>query len=96
MRASAHDVLSIAETHCGVDDTAVLALARHERSWHSRQVGQFLTDGRYELRIPYREDKELIMDISRHGADVEVVAPGTLRDGVKARLTQALSTYNRT
>ena len=94
MRASAHDVLSIAETHCGVDDTAVLA--RHERSWHSRQVGQYLTDGRYELRIPYRDERELVMDIMRHGADVEIVAPGTLRDGVKARLTQALSTYNRT
>ena len=35
------------------------------------------------------------MDIMRHGADVEVVAPGKLRDGVKARLTQALTAYNR-
>ena len=67
-----------------------------DERWHPEQAGQYLTDGRYELRIPYREDKELIMDILRHGADVEVVAPGTLRDGVKARLTQALSTYNRT
>ena len=66
-----------------------------DERWHPEQSGQFLTDGRYELRIPYREDKELIMDILRHGADVEVVLPGTLRDSITTRLTQALSAYNR-
>ncbi len=30
MRASGHDVLSIAESHSGVDDTVVLALAREQ------------------------------------------------------------------
>ena len=60
--------------HCGVDDTAVLALARQGESWHSRQVGQFLTDGRNELRIPYRDERELVMDIMGHGADVAVMS----------------------
>ena len=40
MRASANDVLSIAESYCGVDDTVVLALApaRQDEPWHSRQA----------------------------------------------------------
>jgi hypothetical protein len=35
--------------------------------WHPKQVGQLLTDGRYELRIPCRDDRELLMDIMKHG-----------------------------
>jgi len=61
--------------------------------WHPEQAGQFLTDGRYELRIPYRDDRELVMDILKHGADVEVVAPDTLRDAVAGNLRKALSRY---
>ena len=66
-----------------------------DERWHPEQSGQYLTDGRYELRIPYRDERELVMDIMRHGADVEVVSPSTLREGVKARLSQALSVYDR-
>lgn len=64
-----------------------------DERWHPRQVGQFLTDGRYELRIPYRDDRELVMDVLKHGADVEVVAPDTLRDAVAGSLRNALSQY---
>ena len=64
-----------------------------DERWHPQQVGQFLTDGRYELRIPYREDRELVMDLLKHGADVEVVAPDTLRDAVAGNLRKALSRY---
>ena len=35
------------------------------------------------------------MDVMRHGADVEVVAPGTLRETVRTLLNQSLSIYNR-
>jgi predicted DNA-binding transcriptional regulator YafY len=66
-----------------------------DERWHPEQTGQFLVDGRYELRIPYRDERELVMDILRHGADVEAVSPATLRDSVKAQLNQALSAYNR-
>lgn len=45
---------------------------------HSRRGGA-LAGGRYELRIPYRESRELVMDIMRHGKNVEVVAPDELR-----------------
>lgn len=79
--------------------TAVLRFSR-ERSrwvaderWHPEQVGQFLTDGRYELRFPYRDSRELVMDILRNGADVEVVAPDTLRADVRRALEAALARY---
>jgi len=67
-----------------------------DERWHPRQVGQYLTDGRYELRIPYRDPRELVMDILRHGPDVEVIAPGSLRQAVRERLELALALYHDT
>ena len=64
-----------------------------DERWHPEQVGQFLTDGRYELRIPYRDDRELLMDILKHGPEVEVVEPETLRRRVAEALTIALALY---
>lgn len=64
-----------------------------DERWHPQQIGQFLTDGSYELRIPYRDERELVMDILRHGADVRVVAPAQLRGTVEAMLRQAVDNY---
>jgi proteasome accessory factor C len=64
-----------------------------DERWHPEQSGQYLTDGRYELRIPYREDRELVMDVLRHGADVEVVGPPGLRSAVEKTLKEALGHY---
>ncbi len=64
-----------------------------DERWHPQQVGQFLTDGRYELRIPYRDDRELVMDILKHGPEVEVVEPKALRQMVADRLAGALALY---
>jgi proteasome accessory factor C len=64
-----------------------------DERWHPQQSGQFLTDGRYELRIPYRDSGELVMDILRHGANVEVVAPEALRLEVRSALQRALVCY---
>lgn len=63
--------------------------------WHPRQQGRFLEDGRYELRLPYKESRELCMDIMRHGAHVEVVAPAALREEVREQLARALDLYRR-
>lgn len=65
-----------------------------DERWHPEQVGQFLTDGRYELHIPYRDDRELIMDILRHGPHVEVIAPDTLRRTVHEQLERAIAHYD--
>ena len=67
-----------------------------DERWHPQQTGQFLIDGRYELKIPYRDERELVMDILRHGAEVEVIAPETLRQTVAAQLRTALERYGGT
>lgn len=64
-----------------------------DERWHPQQIGQFLTDGRYELRLPYRDERELVMDILRHGPDAEVIEPASLREAVVARLRAALELY---
>ncbi|MBK7115492.1 MAG: WYL domain-containing protein [Proteobacteria bacterium] len=63
-----------------------------DERWHPRQEGRWLEDGRYELRIPYREARELVMDILRHGAGVRVSSPAELRSSVleETRCTEAL------
>jgi predicted DNA-binding transcriptional regulator YafY len=33
-----------------------------DERWYPAQSGQFLTGGRYELRIPYRDSRELVVD----------------------------------
>ncbi len=81
--------------------TAVLHFSKErarwvaDERWHPEQAGHYLTDGRYELRIPYREDKELIMDILRHGPAVEVILPAALRLAVHDQLQCAIAHYNR-
>ncbi|MDX1554571.1 MAG: WYL domain-containing protein [Xanthomonadales bacterium] len=54
-----------------------------EERWHPDQQGQFDPDGSWRLRIPFSHSRELIMDILRYGADVEVVGPESLRDTVR-------------
>ncbi len=64
-----------------------------EERWHPEQQGRFLDDGRYELRIPYGDPRELVTDILRYGPDVEVVAPAELRRQVAERLRTAADRY---
>jgi predicted DNA-binding transcriptional regulator YafY len=61
--------------------------------WHSEQRGEHLEDGRYRLRVPYSDIRELTMDILKYGAEVEVVAPEALRQHVAEQLRKALETY---
>jgi predicted DNA-binding transcriptional regulator YafY len=61
--------------------------------WHSKQEGRYLPDGRYELRVPYSNGKELLMDVLRYGADAEVTAPVALREQAHATLQLALAAY---
>lgn len=61
--------------------------------WHSKQQSRVLDDGRYELKLPYSDDRELIMDVLKYGADCEVADPKALRDKVAAELTRAGAQY---
>ena len=64
-----------------------------DEHWHPQQQDRFLEDGRYELRIPYSDPRELMMDILKHGAEVEVIAPQTLRDEVASKLRRGTEQY---
>ncbi len=61
--------------------------------WHPHQQGRWLEGGGYELRVPYDNPTELVMDILRYGADVEVVEPQALRAEVVGRLEAAVGVY---
>jgi predicted DNA-binding transcriptional regulator YafY len=64
--------------------------------WHPRQRGCFEADGSYVLEVPYSDDRELVMDILRHGPEVEVLGPAPLRKAVRERLAASLSRYEVT
>jgi predicted DNA-binding transcriptional regulator YafY len=64
-----------------------------DEHWHPQQQSQSLEDGSYELRIPYSDPRELVMDILKHGEEVKVISPESLRDAVAERLKNALRHY---
>jgi len=55
--------------------------------WHPEQVSTLMPDGSYLLDVPYGQDWELIQDILKQGADVEVLAPESLR----AKVSEAIA-----
>jgi proteasome accessory factor C len=81
------------------DKVAVLRFTKErarwvaDERWHPQQQSQFLGDGCYELRVPYRDARELVMDILRHGPEVEVIEPESLRGEVAEQLARALGRY---
>ncbi len=64
-----------------------------DEHWHSQQQGQWLKDGRYELKVPYSNSRELLMDVLKYGPDAEVVAPVSLREEMKIMLQLAVGAY---
>jgi predicted DNA-binding transcriptional regulator YafY len=61
--------------------------------WHPQQKGRVEPDGSYLLEIPYTDDRELLMDILKHGADIEVVVPDTLRKRVQEEIGRMANRY---
>ncbi len=61
--------------------------------WHPAQFGRWLEDGSYELFVPYGDPRELLLDVMRYGAEVEVLEPPALRAVVAARLRAAAELY---
>lgn len=61
--------------------------------WHPQQAQAWLPDGRLELRVPYTDARELMMEVMRHGAQVEVVGPLALRETVAQELRHAAAIY---
>lgn len=64
-----------------------------DEQWHPDQQVRALSDGSWELTVPYGDPRELIRDVLKFGPDAEVVAPEVLRVAVAERLSQALRRY---
>lgn len=79
--------------------TAILRFTRErarwvaDETWHPDQRDTWLPDGRFERALPYADPRELILDIQKYGADVEVVAPPELRREIAVRLKAAAAQY---
>ena len=73
------------------DATAARWASREE--WHPEQKGRWLPDGGYELKLPYADATELVMDVLRQGAQARVVAPPALVQAVKRQLAATLALY---
>jgi predicted DNA-binding transcriptional regulator YafY len=62
-------------------------------SWHPLQVTQYLEDGSYEIKFPYSDERELIMDILKYGAEVTVMSPQSLIDQVLSQANALIKNY---
>ena len=63
-------------------------------TWHPEQIGTPQLDGTYLLQFPYSQEPELVMDILKYGADVQVLAPESLRKAVAEKLRAAVKLYD--
>lgn len=61
--------------------------------WHPQQEGQWCDDGSFKLRLPYVDETELVMDVLRQGAQVQVLEPPELVRTVRERLAAAAAAY---
>ena len=64
-----------------------------EENWHPDQEGRFEDDGSWLLKVPFSSSRELVMDILRYGAEVEVLAPDFLREAVAAEAEKTARLY---
>ena len=62
-------------------------------TWHPNQRAHTEPDGSYVLEIPYSDERELIGDILRFGAEVEVIGPPDLRNRIKRALHDTAGRY---
>lgn len=64
-----------------------------QEQWHPDQESHFDAAGFYYLKIPYSQKPELIMDILKYGADVEVLKPASLREKVRDTVNEMHKFY---
>jgi predicted DNA-binding transcriptional regulator YafY len=63
--------------------------------WNPEQKGSFDESGSYILEFPFADDRELLLDIAKHGAAVEVLSPKSLRDKIAKEHEAAFCQYQR-
>jgi predicted DNA-binding transcriptional regulator YafY len=94
--ASGYGIFSGSDTQQAVllfNPTRARWVARE--TWHPQQDGKLQLDGSYLLKLPYSREPELVMDILKYGADVEVLAPESLRQAVAAQHREAATLYRQ-
>jgi predicted DNA-binding transcriptional regulator YafY len=62
-------------------------------TWHGEQRTRNSNDGSYLMEVPYSDPRELVMDILKHGDQVEVLGPKTLRNQVAEAHRRAAEQY---
>jgi len=62
--------------------------------WHPYQKTEIHPDGSLELKVPYADDRELIMDILRYGGDCRVIEPKELKNRVAEEFRRGLAHYS--
>jgi len=73
--------------------SAVRARWVQAEEWHPEQQGTINEDGSYTLEFPYSDERELLGDILRFGADVEVLGPPSLRQSTQRAVEQLSDMY---
>ena len=63
--------------------------------WHPEQKARVNSDQSYTLELPYSDERELIADILRFGAEVEVIDPPSLKDKVFETVKNMLNIYKK-
>ena len=61
--------------------------------WHPDECHRIEKDGSYILEVPYADDRELVVEVMKFGPDIEVLAPGSLRQRVGDALAAAAERY---
>ncbi len=61
--------------------------------WHPDQRSTIEADGSLRRQLPYAESTELVMDVLRHGEQVEVLGPPALRQAVAEAHRRAAARY---
>jgi predicted DNA-binding transcriptional regulator YafY len=64
-----------------------------EEQWHPDQQGSMDADGAWTLTVPFSDPRELVMDVLRYGAEVEVLAPDFLRETVAEAARETAEIY---
>jgi predicted DNA-binding transcriptional regulator YafY len=75
---------------------AQAALWASREQWHPEQQGRWLGapgDSAWELRLPYVDETELVMDVLRQGPEVQVIEPASLRERVRQRHAAAAALH---
>ena len=67
-----------------------------QERWHPDQRGRAEPDGSYVLEVPYTDVRELMMDILKFGAEVEVLGPAPLAKTVADEIRRMAAALPRT